>query len=52
MHRHLGRVGPRDEIRRPDQVEEVLTADPLSTSYELVLHHGDMSGGAAERRDA
>jgi hypothetical protein len=48
VHDHLGGVGAWDEVRGPDEIEEVLACDPLAPFDELVVHHGDMRSGAAE----
>jgi hypothetical protein len=49
---HLGRVGPGDQVRRAQQVEEFLAAHPGSPAHHLVFHHRDVRGGPAEGRGA
>ena len=48
---HLGGVGAGDEVGRAEEVEEVLLADPATPLHDLVLHHGDVRGRAAEGGD-
>ena len=48
VDRQLGRVRPGDEVRRAEQVEELLVRQPLAAPDDLVLHHRDVRGGAAE----
>jgi hypothetical protein len=49
---HLRRVGPRDEVRHAEQVQETCIVDPTSRAHHLVAHHGDVRGGTAEADDA
>ena len=48
VNRHLGRVGPRNEVRRAEQIQEVLVGQPASAVHDLVSHHGDVRGWATE----
>jgi hypothetical protein len=47
----LGAVGPGDQVGRADEVDEALVADPAPTADDLVVHHRDVPGRAAEGRD-
>jgi hypothetical protein len=52
VDRQLGRVRARDQVRRAEQVEEVLARHPLSPSHDLVLHHRDVRRRPTERDEA
>src|ERR1051326_13496 len=52
VNRHLGRVRPGDQVRRAQVIQELLTREPAPAAHDLVLHHGDVGRGAAERDGA
>ena len=52
MDRQLGGVGAGDEVDQADQVEEAVAVEPPAAGDDLVLHHGDVGGGAAEGGEA
>jgi hypothetical protein len=41
----LGGTGAGDQVGRPDQVEELLLADPAAASHDFLVHEGDVGGG-------
>src|SRR5262249_27452264 len=47
-NRQLGRAWPRNEIGRAQAVEEVLLGNPMPLANDLILHHGNVGGGATE----
>ena len=51
MDGHLGRVRPGDQVRRAQQVEELLVAQPLAPLDDLIVHHADVRGRPAEAGD-
>ena len=44
----LGRVGPRNQVGRAEVVEKLLAGEPVTTTDDLVLHHGDVRRRAPE----
>jgi hypothetical protein len=50
MNHHLRRVGARYEIGCAEEVEKLLSGEPLPPTNDLVLHHCDMRGWATKRR--
>jgi hypothetical protein len=48
MDGHLGRIRPRDEVGRSDQVKKMLVRHPFPVGHHLVMHHGNMSGRPAK----
>jgi hypothetical protein len=49
VDRELGGVGPRDEVDRTDEVEKLLSREPLPAANDLVFHHRDVNRRSAER---
>lgn len=47
--RELCRARARDQARRAEQVEKLLARQPLSSPDDVLLHHRDVTGRAAER---
>jgi len=41
-------AGPWNQIAGPEQVEKLLTREPLPTANEFVLHHSDVRCRASE----
>ena len=48
MDGHFSRVGPGDEIRGPDDIQEALLVDPTAPPDRLVVHQRDIDGRSAE----
>jgi hypothetical protein len=46
--RHFCGTGTGNQVRGCEEVKELLVAQPLPALYDLLAHHGDMRGGAAE----
>jgi len=47
----LRRARTGDEIRRAEQIQELLAREPLAAADRLVLHHGDVRRGPTERSE-
>ena len=45
----FGGVGPRNQVGGTDEVEERGAGEPPAPLHHLVLHHGNVGGGAPER---
>ena len=45
---HLRGVRARREVRRAEEVEELLARHPAAPRHDLVLHHRDVGRGTAE----
>ena len=48
VDRHLGGVGSRDHVCGGESVDELLSRDPSPLLDDLIVHHGDVCGRAAE----
>jgi hypothetical protein len=48
VDRQLGRVRAGDEIRGPEEIDELLAGEPAAPPHRLLLHHGDVGRRTAE----
>ena len=48
VDRQFRRVGTGEQVRHPNQIQQLLPAHPLPPLHHLIIHHGDVGGGAAK----
>jgi len=51
VDRHLGGVGPGDQVGDAEEVDELRIADPAPAPHELLAHHRDVGRRPAEGHD-